>query len=200
MSSTVARTIVAGRAEPPRSEARDSLRDEKDLVRVRVAHFGAGREAAHVYIALVGCIWTGDETGLVRHRDAIRNVALGGLDRCSRRRRFRRRDLGAGIIRRRRRLHALLKRLLDRRVLILRSGLISGVPAWGRWLRFRTGVDKESRKEREQDRLFHKSVASDDVSRFVIHSVVSDKEYLQRMLGPIRFPTINANARTLLFE
>jgi len=88
MSSTVARTIVAGRAEPPRSEARDSLRDEKDLVRVGVAHFGAGREAAHVYIALVGCIWTGDETGLVGHRDAVRNVALGWLDRCSRRRRF----------------------------------------------------------------------------------------------------------------
>ena len=36
-----------------RSEARDSLGDEKDLVRVRIAHFGARREAAHVHIALV---------------------------------------------------------------------------------------------------------------------------------------------------
>jgi len=38
------------------------------------------------------------------------------------------------------------------------------------------------------------------VFRFLIHSVAGDKEYLQRMLGRIGFPTINANARTLLFE
>ena len=62
----------------------------------------------------------------------------------------------AGIIRRR--LRALLKRLLNRLVLIHRSGLIGGVPTWRRWLRFRTGIDKENRKEREQDRLFHKEL------------------------------------------
>src|SRR6266545_5429834 len=56
MSSTVARTDRRMPCGRPRSEARGSLGDEKDFVRVRVAHFGAGREAAHVYIALVGCV------------------------------------------------------------------------------------------------------------------------------------------------
>ena len=57
-----------------------SLGNEEDFVGVGVAHLGAGRETAHINITLIGRVGTGDKAGLVRHRNAIGDVAPGRFD------------------------------------------------------------------------------------------------------------------------
>ena len=64
-----------------------------------------------------------------------------------------------------------------------------------RWLRFRTSGNEKGREERERNRFFHTGFAMGDVTQFVIHSVASDKEYLQRICAANPFPDKNTNAR-----
>src|SRR5205807_3681584 len=53
------------------------LRHQKDLVGVGIFHFGSRWEPANINIALIGCIWAGDKSGFIRHRNAVREIALG---------------------------------------------------------------------------------------------------------------------------
>ena len=60
----------------PANEAR-FLRHKKDLVGVGIFHFGSRWEPANINIALIRCVGAGDKSGFIRHRNAIREIALG---------------------------------------------------------------------------------------------------------------------------
>jgi hypothetical protein len=53
------------------------LRHEKDFVGVGIFHFGSRWEPADINIALIRCIGAGNKSGFIRHRNAIREIALG---------------------------------------------------------------------------------------------------------------------------
>ena len=130
-----------------------SLGNEKDFVRIGITHFGSRRETTDIDVALVGRIGAGDKAGLVRHRNAIGNVALGLLDRSRCRGNFRRgRRLRRGVI------GGAASELVAGRVAApadMRSGggWYSG-PMTRRRLWLGTGSDKQGREERERDRSF----------------------------------------------
>lgn len=156
---------VPGHAEAGRLKLDRSLGDEKDLVCIGIAHLGSRREPTHIHVTLIRSIRTGDEPWFVRHRNPVRNIAFGLLDRGSCCGDFwRRRRLHRGVIWRRRGWSRRLKRLLHRWITIGRR-LISGpIMGWW-WLWLGTGSDKQCREERKRNRLFHTDAAL-DVSQF----------------------------------
>ena len=59
-----------------RNEAR-FLRHQKDLVGIGIFHFGSRWEPPNINIALIRCVGAGDKSGFIRHRNAVREIALG---------------------------------------------------------------------------------------------------------------------------
>ena len=112
-----------------------TLRNEKNLLRVRIFNFGSRRETSHIHVALIRSVRTGDETGFARNWNSIGNVAFGRLDRC--RGRFRRRSwrlFSCIVIRRRRRWIIGIERLLPRRIFAAyRCGISCDVSPRAHW-------------------------------------------------------------------
>jgi hypothetical protein len=134
-----------------------SLGHEKDLLRVGIFYFGAGRETFHIDI-FAGRIWALDQVLFSWNRNSIRIIAFGGF-RCGSGRRWTgsgRCFLSGGCFGWRwavgiKRL--LLGRVLLRLVRIFRDPLLH---TRGRLLRFSARTDEEAGNERERQQRFHK--------------------------------------------